>query len=182
MIKRYVFLFFLLGLISSVWAQADVSDQRLDSNALHEAELIKDQQQNRIDSLIKAQLTKELQEAIGNTKKTQELEARLKEIAQSDSLRKVQQLESLASLKKTAQGYPVVLNLDTLWLVFTRTGSFKAEDRARSISTKIEKLYKDPFYNPDSLILFQNEDNVDIIYNQASISLMAYGLEKNLKN
>jgi small-conductance mechanosensitive channel len=169
MIKRYVFLFFLLGLISSVWAQADVSDQRLDSNALHEAELIKDQQQNRIDSLIKAQLTKELQEAIGNTKKTQELEARLKEIAQSDSLRKVQQLESLASLKKTAQGYPVVLNLDTLWLVFTRTGSFKAEDRARSISTKIEKLYKDPFYNPDSLILFQNEDNVDIIYNQLEI-------------
>lgn len=173
--------FFLLLLFFKItfasMAQTSPQGRGPDSNTINEALLIKDQQQQRIDSLVKLQLKKELANATGNQKRTAALEAKLRQIATADSLRNIAKLEKLKSLKATAKGHPVVLNQDTLWLVYTRTGSFKAEERARAISAKIEKLYKDPFYRSDSLLIAENEGNSDIIYNNNEVIISVGNLD-----
>ncbi|MBB6498452.1 mechanosensitive ion channel family protein [Pedobacter cryoconitis] len=145
-----------------------------DTQNINEALLLKDQQQQKIDSLVKIQLKNELQLAAGNSKKTLELEKKIRQIAVNDSLRKIQQLEKIQVLKKNAKGYPVRLNTDTLFYIFVRTGSFSALERAEAISKKIVKLYDDPFYKADSLVVSPNENSFDLIYKDNDV-LMTVG-------
>lgn len=168
LIRMLFFLFGFLYVSSSCVAQQPKAILQ-DSTKINEALLLREQQQNRIDSLVKVQLQRELAGATGNVQKTKELEAKLRTIAVSDSLRRIAQIEKLNKLKKNAKGYPVVLNRDTLFNIFTRTGSFNAKDRARAISLKITKLYEDPFFKPDSLSVVENEGSFDLIYNNTEV-------------
>lgn len=168
LIRMLFFLFGFLYVSSSCVAQQPKAILQ-DSTKINEALLLREQQQNRIDSLVKVQLQRELAGATGNVQKTKELEAKLRTIAVSDSLRHIAQIEKLNKLKKNAKGYPVVLNRDTLFNIFTRTGSFNAKDRARAISLKITKLYEDPFFKPDSLAVVENEGSFDLIYNNTEV-------------
>lgn len=110
-------------------------------------------------------------------KKTIELENKLRQIAISDSVRKIHQLEKIQALKKNAKGYPVVLNTDTLFYIYVRTGSFSAAERACAISKKIEKLYDDPFYRKDSLTVSQNEYSYDLIYKNNDVLMSVTNLD-----
>lgn len=166
---RMLFLFFGFLYISSSCIAQQPKAILQDSTKINEALLLREQQQKRIDSLVKVQLQRELAGATGNVQKTRELEAKLRTIAVSDSLRHIAQIEKLNKLKKNAKGYPVVLNRDTLFNIFTRTGSFNARDRARAISIKITKLYEDPFFKPDSLSVVENEGSFDLIYNNTEV-------------
>lgn len=184
---RYFLLFsFLLG-ISLFSYSKEVSKQnknnaqadslRKDSLHLTESILIKQQQQSRLDSLLKLQLREELKGVQGNQVKTDELQAKLAAINQADSVRRLQQTKKIAELKKNTKGYPVTLLNDTLFNVFVRVGSFKAKDRAESISKKIENLYHDPFFKSDSLAVQQNEDSYDIIYNKEIVIMSVSDLD-----
>ncbi|MEJ5961155.1 hypothetical protein [Pedobacter immunditicola] len=53
--------------------------------------MVREEQQKRIDSLVKVQLQRELATVSGNLKRTAELEARLRKITASDSLRAISQ-------------------------------------------------------------------------------------------
>ncbi|QHS63587.1 mechanosensitive ion channel family protein [Chitinophaga agri] len=150
-------------------AQQPATTHDTNSTAINEAILMKDEQQRRIDSLVKMQLTRELSAVAGNVKRTEELEAQLRKIAVSDSLRNIAQLEKLKTLKKSTTGYPVILNQDTLFYIYTRTGSFNAMERAKSVSHKIENLYKMPFFESDSLRIVENEGYFDITYNNTDV-------------
>jgi small-conductance mechanosensitive channel len=166
----------LLSLLIFTFSEAGYAQKTVktaDSTSFNEAILIKEQQQTTIDSLVKLQLKKELSAAVGDAQRTKELEAKLRQIAVDDSLRMIAQQQKLAQLKKNAQGYPVVLNKDTLFNIYTRTGSFSAKDRASANSAKILKLYKDPFYRTDSLRIAENDGSYDIIYrnNEVIMSL-----------
>jgi small-conductance mechanosensitive channel len=140
--------------------------QRIDSSSrkINEAVLIRNQQQSAVDSLVKLKLAQELKNAVGDKQKTIELAQKLNEIEQKDSISKALQKQEIAALKKTTEGYPVKLNLDTLFYIYTRTGSFDAEHRAISISEKVNGIYEDAFYNPDSLKLKVSSDGTDILY------------------
>ena len=167
--------FLSVGLrFNTVAQKPDTSNKISDIN---EALLIRDQQQSNVDSLVKERLEKELKAASGNVKKTLELEKKLREIERTDSLRKVSQLQEIAKLKKTTKGYPVVLNLDTLFYIYTRTGSFDAKERAQAISEKISKIYEDAFYNPDSLRINSLNDSHDIMYKKKLIILTIGNLD-----
>jgi len=155
-------------------AQETETKASLDSTALNEAMMVQEEQQKRIDSLVKVQLKRELATVSGNLKRTAELEASLRKIAVSDSLRAIAQMEKLNAMRKKTVGYPVSLNKDTLFYIYTRSGSFNAKERAKSNSSKIEKIYKDPFYKPDSLMVAENEGNFDIIYNNTDV-IMSIG-------
>lgn len=63
-----------------------------------------------------------------------------------------------------SKGYPVNPFKDTLFFVYDRIGSFTAENRAHAITSRIEVLYKDPFFKKDSLSLNKSEFGVDIVY------------------
>lgn len=154
--------------LSDAYAQTGETTKQ-DSTALSEALLLKDQQQHRIDSLVKQQLKKELASAAGNSARTIEVETKLRQLAIDDSLRLIAQKQKLKQLKKTAIGYPVLLNRDTLFHIYTRTGSFNAKDRAAAISNKIEKLYNDPFFRADSLTIAENEGSYDILYKKSEV-------------
>ena len=155
-------------------AQQPETAASLDSTAINEAILVQEEQQKRIDSLVKVQLQRELTTVSGNLKRTAELEARLRKIAVSDSLRTIAQMEKLNAMRKKTVGYPVTLNQDTLFFIYTRAGSFDAKDRAKSNSNKIQKLYKDPFFKADSLMIAENEGSFDIIYNNTEV-IMSIG-------
>ena len=148
-----------------------------DSVTINEALLVKEQQQQRIDSLMKIQLKNELITTSGNSQRTKELEARLRQIAISDSVRLIEQEKKLAILKKNATGHPVILNRDTLFMIYTRTGSFDAGDRTAAISAKIEKLYKDPFFRADSLAVSENEGSFDITYKNNNVIISVGNLD-----
>lgn len=90
-----------------------------------------------------------------------------------DSSHKIQLKIAAAS----AKGYPVLLNKDTLFLVYTRIGSFNAAERAVSISKRIEKLYENPFFKADSLRINKNEDSYDLTYQNNEIILSVVNMD-----
>lgn len=74
---------------------------------------------------------------------------------ESDTLR-----QNVLELK----GFPVKPFKDTLFVVYNKIGSFNAENRANAITSRIELLYKDPFFSKDSLLLSKSDFGVDIVY------------------
>ena len=71
--------------------------------------------------------------------------------------------DSLASKKTT--GFSVVPFSDTLFFVYTKVGSFSASDRAKAITGKIQQLYDDFEFKPDSLAINKTETTAEIVYN-----------------
>jgi small-conductance mechanosensitive channel len=139
------------------------------SQRLTEALIIQQKGQEKIDSSIAMQLQNELRQASNDSKKKQQLEGKLREISERDSVRKAEQLQKINALKRTAKGYPVLLLSDTLFNIYTRVGPFSAGDRANAISERIKKLYDDPFFKPDSLKTVQNEFTYDIVYSDRPV-------------
>lgn len=167
MYKSFLFLFLLFS--SVVFAQnkrVAVKDS-LKKDTLHVEEgiLMRQQQQANLDSLLKIQLEEELKKVGGDLAKTLALQNKLKSINEADSVRRLQQLKKIKNLKQSVIGYPVTLLNDTLYYVYLRLGSFKANDRAESITKKIANLYESAFFYPDSLKVVQSEDSYDLIYN-----------------
>jgi small-conductance mechanosensitive channel len=70
----------------------------------------------------------------------------------------------LSEKKKEFIGYPVAPFKDTLFFIYNKIGSFKAENRATAIADRINLLYNDSFYTPDSLTVSASEGSIDIIY------------------
>lgn len=129
-------------------------------------------QQEILDSLIKLNLQSELQKAVGNSRKTKELEIKLKNIEDQDSLRHVELMQRIELLKKNAKGYPIVPFNDTLFSVFAKITSSNVEERASSITKRILKIYKDPFFSPDSLKMNKSEYGTEIVYNSDQIIMI----------
>lgn len=176
MVYLRIWLFFMaFGCISqnSIAQQANSTD----SAALNEALLMKDEQQKKIDSIVREQLQRELAAVSGNAKRTEELEEQLHRIAVSDSLRTIHQLQKLSELKRTTQGYPVILLHDTLFYIYTKIGSFSAKERAAAVAGKVEKLYEAPFFEPDSMTVVENEGAWDIVYNSEEVILSVDNLD-----
>ncbi|MEO8210526.1 MAG: mechanosensitive ion channel family protein [bacterium] len=144
----------------------------LQSDSLHQVteNLVQQQQQmNQLDSMIKIKLQEELQHAEGDKLKTEELENKLKQIAINDSIRKTEQLNNISKLKKTTKGFAVTLLKDTLFLIYTKIGSFNAKERAAATRNRIQKLYDDPYYTADSLRIIETENGSDILYNNETV-------------
>ncbi|WP_017258748.1 mechanosensitive ion channel family protein [Pedobacter arcticus] len=174
----FLYIFVFSASVALAQQKAQETDS-LHNDSIHVTEsiLIRQQQQGHLDSLLKLQIQEELKGVVGNQAKTEELRARLIAINKADSVRRLQQKKKIDELKKDNKGYPVVLLNDTLFNVFVRVGSFKAKDRAESISKKIETLYQDPFFKADSLKVLQNEESVDIIYNKELVVMSISDLD-----
>jgi small-conductance mechanosensitive channel len=74
-------------------------------------------------------------------------------------------------------GYPVAPFKDTLLYIYNKIGSFKAENRATAIASRIDLLYKDPFYSPDSLNVSTSDGSVDIVYKRDFIIMSVTELD-----
>jgi small-conductance mechanosensitive channel len=186
-----IFLSVLFALCINIPAVFPQASNQADSAAynmttLSEASIL--YQQRIIDSIVKAKLQSELQVSSGDRKKTLELERKLKEIKEKDSLGKVALAAKINLLRKTAKGYPVVPFFDTLFLIFNKAASSSAAERATNITNRIKKIYDDPFFMPDSMKIEQNENGAEIVYLDGSLvmlvskidALMVYNDESQL--
>jgi len=155
----------LLIIFIPVFAYAQHKDSiPKDSTQLNEILLQQQQQQRQIDSLLRLKLQQQLNEAAGDAQRTKELEQRLQQIERNDSIRLADQKHKIEVLKQTAKPYPVAPFNDTLFYISLGSGSFKAEERAATISNRIQQLYEDDFFKADSLLLVKNENNFEIVY------------------
>ncbi len=78
-------------------------------------------QQQVLDSLIKIRLLSDLEKASGNNRKTRELEKKLKNIETEDSLRKIELIAKLNTLRQNSTGSAVVPFNDTLFLIYSNS-------------------------------------------------------------
>ncbi|MBL7874442.1 MAG: mechanosensitive ion channel family protein [Cyclobacteriaceae bacterium] len=118
------------------------------------------------DSLRRASLLTEIENLKGTeaNRQRQELLKRLKEEEAEDSIRAARFADQLTKLKATAKGFPVLPFGDTLFLIYTKVGSFSAAERAKAISDKIKNLYSDYEFKPDSLAVNRAATNSEIVY------------------
>jgi len=140
----------------------------LKNQSLQQAEslLVRESQQQKIDSIVKAELRQELQKINLNVQKQKDLEDQLKRIEESDSLKKAQRLKRIEDLKGNSPGFPVAPFGDTLLIVNTRIGSFKPAERASAVSRRIRGLADSEHFNPDSLLVIPSENSSDIVYGE----------------
>ncbi|MGF7078325.1 mechanosensitive ion channel family protein [Mucilaginibacter sp. UYCu711] len=150
------------------YAQQDTIKQQKKDSILN---VQLDRQQNRVKqlsaerlaySLKKAELEKQLSTA-DNFKKAQLLKE-LNTFRQKDSLRTVQRKHQIDSLRFFVKGFPVIPFRDTLFYLFTRQGSFTAQDRAAAIGSRINKLSSAYHFNSDSIKLVETEQTTDLIF------------------
>ncbi len=129
------------------------------------------EQQRIEDSTKKADLQLQINslKTTDNIKK-EELQKQIQELNSKDSGRMAQKKRQIDSLRQTAKGYPVTgFFKDTLFLIYSKSGSFSAEDRASAISNRIHDLADNFNFRPDSLQLSPNETTTDIVFNDNPI-------------
>lgn len=143
----------------------------LRSQNLQQAEslLIRESQQQKIDSIVKAELRQELQKINLGAQKQKELEDKLGSLALADSLKKVQRQQKIEELKKSSPGFPVAPFKDTLLVISTRIGSFNPDERASAVSRRIKTLAGAERFIPDSLLVVQSESSSDIVYGELAV-------------
>lgn len=152
-------------------AQSDTSKASRDSIA--DTQLIRTTRLLReSDSLQKAgdeqkrQLQQQLAISNDNAAGKKELEQKLMAVEQADSLKKAYARQRIIQLKATNNGIPVVpFNRDTLFYIYNKLGPLNPSDRAQNIERKLAQLSDDPFFSPDSIKVIQNENNIDVSYN-----------------
>ncbi|MEP6846737.1 MAG: mechanosensitive ion channel family protein, partial [Panacibacter sp.] len=155
----------LLIVFITVAAHAQQPDSPAkDSTHLDEMLLRQQQLQRQIDSLLRIKLQQEISDAAGDAQRTKELENRLQQVERSDSLRRADQLRKIQLLKQTSKSYPVAPFKDTLFYINLGVGSFRAQERAGTITKRIRQLYDDDFLKADSLLVEKNENNFEIVY------------------
>lgn len=166
-IIQFVFIF---GLASSSLAQQDSTQVKKDS--LKNISLDKQFQRIRqlsaeklSDSLKQETLEKQVaQLSNADNLKRVDLLKQLAALKQKDSLRIVSQKHQVDSLRKFVKGFPVIPFRDTLFRLYTRQGSFTAQERAEAINRRIEKLSSDQLFNADSLKVATSEITTDIVF------------------
>ncbi len=82
----------------------------------------------------------------------------------ADSLRLAEQRRSIDSLRELTPGVPVVVDGDTLLLLYAERGGYSAFDRAAMTAEIVMQAGSDRSLRRDSVYLLDNEGFVDIMY------------------
>lgn len=87
-----------------------------------------------------------------------------KQTREADSLKRVERLREIDSLRQVTTGAPVVVAGDTIFTIYASMGGRSAIDRAESIAETIGKIGNDRRLERDSVYALDNEMYVDIMY------------------
>lgn len=166
------FLFFT----QTLFAQVDSLSKKKDS--LNTAILndynkkIREIEEQRIaDSVKKAELEAQINslKTTDNLKK-EELQKQLQDLNDKEAKRIAQKKAQIDSLRQTANGFPVMgFFKDSLFVIYSKLGSFSAKDRADAISNRVKGLADHFRFSTDSLKLVEAETTVDIVYGETII-------------
>ena len=171
--KQLLLLFLFIAFHSFVYAESQpdsLSTQKDSANILilenYRQQIAEFELHRRTDSASRAALEKQLAslKTTDNLKK-EEIQKQLDALHRKDEERVSLKRVQIDSLRDAATGFPVIGILpDTLFLLYTRIGSYTAHERANNISARIKALYDDDFMNPDSLYVVSGDAFQDIMY------------------
>lgn len=99
-----------------------------------------------------------------NTKAIQEVQAKL--LSSNDSARAIAQIDSL---KKSITPAAIVIDNDTILMLYASMGGKRPETRATEAEQTIESVTKEYNFNPDSLRLYSGKYVTDIMYKNKSV-------------
>jgi len=134
--------------------------------------LLRNVEEQRINDSIQKEELKAQLISLKSTDKTQieELQTKLKEIEDKENRNLEEKKQQIEFLKNSTKGYPVVGVLgDTLFHIYSKRGELSAKDRAEILTKKIHELYKDDYFNTDSLKVFETADNYTIQYGKTIV-------------
>lgn len=118
------------------------------------------------DSVKYAIMAEALQEARLNELNLRlEMEALKMENIIQDSLKREQQRSQIDSLRSITNGFPVVVEDDTLYYIYARRGGVNPEIRANSVSEAILNLGQRFSITADSIYIESTDITTDLMYN-----------------
>ena len=175
-IKITIVFLLLLFTAQISFAQSDSTNKKNDSlNAAKLVEfnkrIIQIEEQRIADSVTKAELETQISslKTTDNLKK-EELQKQLQDLNDKETKRLAQKKAQIDSLRKTATAHPVLgFFNDSLFLIYSKLGSFSAKDRAEAISNRINKLVDNFSFSVDSLKIAGAETTVDIVFKETII-------------
>ena len=126
------------------------------------AEEVEEQLVDPRDSVINA-LTRQIQEMRLTEILMQEQLEQNEMSAREDSLHKVHRQQRIDSLRQVTPGVPIIVDKDTLLLLYASRGGATPERRAKEAMDKIEKLGKSLSFSTDSMYVFDSEFSSDIM-------------------
>ncbi len=181
--NKFLFLSILFSLCHfGAFTQKSKVNDALPPKSKNEADAAILYQEQILDSMVKARLRVELTEFSGDSRKIKELEAKLRKIEVKDSIRKVELMQKIDTLKLSAIGHAIAPFGDTLFFVYAKMVSYSPEERAISINNRIRKVYEDPLFNPDSLSLLETELGTEIDYKDHLIVMMVTKVDGLIAN
>ncbi|MDP1624064.1 MAG: mechanosensitive ion channel [Bacteroidales bacterium] len=166
----------ILVALQTVFAQVDTintNNDSLNTSILDDfnKKLAEIDQLRVADSIQKSELETQLNslKTTDNLKK-EELQKQLQQLKDKEVKRLAFKKSQIDSLRLTAKAFPVLgFFKDTLFLIYSKLGSFSAKDRAEAISARIKKLSDKLGFKQDSLKVFAAETTVDIMSGESII-------------
>lgn len=89
--------------------------------------------------------------------------------AREDSLRKVEQKQRIDSLRKVTPGVPLIIEEDTLLIIYTSLGGDDPAHRVESVARKVTQIGKSLKLTTDSMHIFVSEYTDDVMCGEVVI-------------
>ncbi len=162
---------FLCGKLLSAQNQTDAKrqDSLKNTRLIRQSVLLEESLYSRQNDSIKKATLQQLQEITPkDSAKIYPLVRLLQIIRRADSARNKHQLHLVDSLKRTNSGYPVIPFDKVLFTIYSPSGGFSPQERAKTLVDKIKKIAKTSF-EKDSLKLDLKTITPQILYNGAVI-------------
>ena len=171
--KYFLTIFVIVSTSTLCFSQEDTSALKKDSvnialldaynKRFHEIE-----NQRLADSLQRMELEEQIN-ALKTTDNLQkdELQAQIQAIKEKESQRLSAKQARIDSLKTITKGYPVISFFnDTLFILYSKLGSFSPKDRAEAINKRLQTLGDDISFDENSLTIQNGETTKDIVMDQ----------------
>ena len=158
-LKRILFILSIFCCLSSLFAQSDSLSQQDIKRELEAIKLIRLK-----DSIKIAILMNEIKELVHTTTQLPT------PTNTSDSLATIEKKQEIENLREKIRGKPIVFQKDTLFYLYTSYGPYDIDTRVKYIEDKIQTLYDDPFFTPDSIQLKPLGEYLNIMYKKNSIA------------
>ena len=164
--KKTILLSLIVFFLSILHAAAQQPSDNSDSNALVDTTF-----QELSDSAKLVLLADSLKMAQINEANTRmELEQLRFNLAAADSVERARQLHAIDSLRTFTQGYPVVVEEDTLFYIYARRGGYSPANRAATTAEIITELGNRLNLYPDSVFIDDSDNIADIMYENVVIT------------
>lgn len=165
--KRYFIALFSIFFITNFALNAqELNQDSVDLTRMYSKELQELADIQKKDSLKRVQLENEfLKQDVKNTKEYRTLINEINLLKSKDSLVRVKRIQKIDSLKTINQGFSVAPFDSSLFFIYNKIGSYSAAERAQAIEKRILALTDNYKFDPDSLILVEDDNGVIIMWN-----------------